>query len=117
MIKEERGERRKSPRVKGDFSVEIAHQKAHIIADTINISASGIYCQSGRSIPLFREIGIRIELPDVTDIIECSGVIVRCEKISEKERYNLAIFFEDLSQKDKVHLSSYVEKLLAKPAE
>lgn len=117
MVKEERVERRKSPRVKGDFTVEIAHQKSRIIADTINISASGISCQSASAIPLFREIGIRMKLPGIAEAIECSGVIVRCEKVPEKERYKLAIFFEELSQKDKGHLSSYVEKILAKAAE
>lgn len=117
MIKEKKAERRKSPRVKGDFSVEIAHQKSRIIANTINISASGIYCQSASAIPLFREISVKIKLPGVAEIIECSGVIVRCEKVPGKELYNLAIFFEELFQKDKGHLSGYVEKVLAKAAE
>lgn len=117
MIKEKRKERRKFPRAKADFNIEIAHQKSRIIADTINVSASGMYCQSDRSIPLFREIGIRIKLSGIAAVIECSGIIVRCDKVPGKERYNLAIFFEDLSLKEKGYLSSYVEKKLAKAAE
>lgn len=117
MLKERRKERREYPRVRGDFRVEIAHHKSCVIADTINISASGIYCQSGHSIPLFREIGIRIKLPGFIEIIECSGAVVRCEKVPGKERYNTAIFFEDLSSKDKGRLSSYVHKKLGKTAE
>lgn len=115
MIKERerRVERRKHPRVKGDFGIEIADQKSRIIANTINISASGIYCQSDCAIPLFREISIRIKLPKSTYVIECSGVIVRCEKVPGKERYHLAIFLSDISQKDKKLLSSYIEKTLA----
>lgn len=112
MIKEKVVERRKSPRVKDNFSVEIAQEKSSLIADTINISASGIYCQSDSPMPLFREIVIKIKLPDKKDIIECSGVVVRCEKVSGKERYNLAIFFEDISSKDKENLSGYLERKL-----
>lgn len=106
MIKE----RRKAPRVKGDFSVEIAHQKSRIIADTINISSSGIYCQCDHPIPLFREIQVIIMLPGVVKPIICSGVVVRSEKVPGKERYNLAIFFEDIQPEDKNGLAGYVEK-------
>lgn len=114
MIKEKGNiaERRKAPRVKGDFTVEIADQKTRIIADTINISALGIYCQSDHAIPLFREIQVAIMLPGVSKPIGCSGVVVRSEKIPRKERYNLAIFFEDILPEDKEQLSKYIEKKL-----
>ena len=114
MIKEKRVERRKTPRAKADFRVEIAYQNSRIIADTTNISASGIYCQIDHSIPLFREIGISIKVPGIAETIECSGAIVRCEKVPGNERYNLAIFFEDLSIENKSRLSGYVTKKLTK---
>lgn len=110
MIKE----RRSTPRVKGDFSIEIAHQKTRVIADTINISSSGIYCQCDSVIPLFREIQVVVMLPGVVKPIICSGVVVRSEKVPGKERYNLAIFFEDIQPGDKNQLAGYVEKKLDK---
>lgn len=108
MIKE----RRKAPRVKGDFTVEIAHQKTKVIADTINISSSGIYCQCDHTIPLFREIQMVIMVPGIAKPIICSGVVVRSEKVPGKERYNLAIFLEDIQPEDKNQLTGYVEKRL-----
>lgn len=108
MIKE----RRSAPRVKGDFTIEIADKKTRIVADTINISSSGIYCQCDRPIPLFREIQVIIMLPGVIKPIICSGVVVRSEKVSGKERYNLAIFFEEIQPEDKNELASYVERKL-----
>lgn len=116
MVTAKVAERRKSPRVKGDFTIQIAHQKTKIIAHTINISTTGIYCQGDRPIPLFREIEIEIHLPLAPKSIKCSGVIVRSEKIPGKERYNLAIFFVGLSPKNKELLLQYVEEKMDKVA-
>lgn len=112
MAKMKVAERRKSPRVQGDFNVEIADHKSKIIARTINVSGSGIYCQCDHAIPLFREIRILMRLPDNEKQLEFTGVIVRCEKISGKHRYNLAIFFSDISPQDKKLLSKYIEDRL-----
>jgi len=110
MIKE----RRKYPRITGVFDVEIAHHKSRFITDTINVSASGIYCQCKDSIPLFREIGIKLNVPGTDKSIECSGVIVRSDKVPKKPRYNVAIFFLDIEPEDKKYLAEYIEKLIAK---
>ena len=116
MIREKRKERRSSPRAKEVFGIKIADMKSDIVAETINISASGIYCQSEHSVPLFRGIGIKIQLPEISGVIECLGVVVRCEKVSGKELYNLAIFFSDMNPKNKESLSNYVEKKLTNKA-
>lgn len=102
-------ERRKFPRVKCDFVIQIEHQKSFINAHAINISASGMYLESDQQIPLFREIGIGIKIPGVDEIIECTGVVVRSEEVEDKNIYNTAIFFEDIEQSDKDLLAKYVE--------
>lgn len=109
MIKE----RRKSPRARCDFVVGLEYQKTNITAHVLNISSSGMYMETDHPIPLFREIGIGIKLPGIEKLIECIGVVVRSEKVAEKERYNLAIFFEDIQPEDKNLLADYVEKQLA----
>jgi len=106
-------ERRRSPRVRGGFNIEIANFETKIIADTINISSSGIYCQSSQPIPLFREIELNIMLPNIKKPIDCAGVVVRSEKAPSKDRYNIAVFFNDISPEDKKQLSAYIEKRLA----
>lgn len=112
MIREKKliKERRRTPRVKCDFTIEIESQKSSISAHAINISASGIYLECNHPIPLFREIGIGIRLPGVEELIECVGVVVRSEKAADKGVYNTAIFFEDMGEEDKDLLIKYVDK-------
>ena len=113
MIKEKKRkpikERRKSPRIKGSFAIEIADQKNKIAANIINFSSCGLYCQTSREMPLFREVQIVIALPQTATSIECSGVVVRSEKIPGKKAYNLAIFFDDMEPEDKKKLAGYVD--------
>ena len=117
MIKEKEKlghpERRKTPRIKGDFLIEIANQKSKIIPDTINISVSGMYYQTDTAIPLFREISMTMFLPDSDTPLECSGVVVRSEKIPGKNRHSVAVFFDDISPEHKDMLAKYVEKKMA----
>lgn len=114
MIKDKKtiNERRKSPRAKCDFIVEFEYDKSNITANAQNISSSGMYLESNKQIPVFREIAIGIKLPGIEDLIECTGVVVRSEKISGKDKYSIAIFFEDIEQEDKELLGKYVERQL-----
>jgi len=118
MIKEKETlrERRKYPRLnmKSEFNLKISDEESTAALRIINISASGIYCQSSRPVSLFREIEVSLKLPGVLNIITCIGVVVRCEKVKGKEKYNLAIFFNDIPPKDKNTLSEYIEKKLAR---
>lgn len=110
-------ERRQEPRVKGNFSIQIADQKSKIIAHTLNISSTGIYCQSNSPLSLFREISILMHLPGSSKPLEISGAVVRCDKITGKKLYNLAIFFWYLAPREKKSLSKYIEEELAKESE
>ncbi len=116
MIKEKKNmkERRKFPRAKCDFIIEIESQKANITAHAVNISASGMYLESNREIPLFRQIAVGIKLPGIEELIECIGVVVRSEKDSVKDIYQIAIFFQDIEPEDKEKLTEYVERTLGK---
>ena len=112
--KELREERRRYPRITGIFDVEIAHQKSRLITDTINVSASGIYCQCNNPIPLFREIGVNLKIPGTGKVIDCSGVVVRSEKIPKSSRYSIAIFFIGMLPEEKKFLADYIDKLISK---
>lgn len=108
MIKE-----RRSPRAKCDFIIQFEYKDTNVSAHVVNISSSGMYMESNASVPLFREVSIGIKLPGMEELIECTGVVVRSEKVPGKERYNLAIFFSDIEPEDKDLLSDYVNKKLA----
>ena len=118
MIKEKKKksfkERRKYPRVKENIAIEIADQKDRIAATIMNFSSCGIYCQTSREMPLFREVQMVIALPHIVTPIECSGVVVRSEKASDKKTYNMAIFFDDIEPEDKKKVAVYVNKKLGK---
>lgn len=105
-------ERRKYPRIKGDFTIEIAHKKARIMGNAINLSASGMYFQCNKEIPLFTEIETVLQLPGEKEPIVCTGVVVRSEEAPQKGRYNIAIFFSDLLPEEKQKIADYVNRKL-----
>lgn len=107
-------ERRKAPRVKGDFEIVVADKKTKVIAKSINISLSGIYFQCNKEIPVFREVGIGLQLPHASQIVECIGVVVRSEKVPGKRLFNIAIFFPYLGEDDKAVLEEYIQEKLKK---
>jgi c-di-GMP-binding flagellar brake protein YcgR len=111
MIKEKKVivERRKAPRVKCDFNIEIESQKKGITGHALNISTCGMYLECDKPIALFREISVGIKLPNAEEIIECVGVVVRCEKEPEKDFHNIALFFQDIEPEDKEKLARYID--------
>jgi c-di-GMP-binding flagellar brake protein YcgR len=112
MIKEKKvlKERRKAPRIKCDFNIEIESQKSDVSGHALNISTSGMYLECDNHIPLFREIRVGIKLPGVDDIIECTGVVVRSDKDPKKDCYDVAIFFEDIEPEDKEKLAECIDR-------
>jgi hypothetical protein len=84
-----------------------------------NISESGMLCRTSRKVDEMTLLDIKFELPDSTSFstdkiwVECRGVVVRCEKkdLGNGELpYEVAIFFDSISKKDKDLLATLVEK-------
>lgn len=90
------------------FSVE----RYDAITETKNISASGTYCSIGREIPEMTKLQIKLRVPAVGENpptrIDCEGVVVRTESNKEEEGYNIAIYFNNISEEDKAHIRKYV---------
>ena len=107
-------ERRKAPRAKWAFNIELLDNNIKTIVRVVNISSAGIYCESEKEIPLFREIQVTVKLPEIDKTLECSGVVVRSERIPKKDCFNLAIYFDDITPKDKGLLAEYIGKKLKK---
>jgi len=82
-----------------------------------NISKSGMVCRTSRKIEELTILDIRFELPTTPKYVaaetwvECSGVVINCEKKGADTAtlpYEVAIFFDRISKKDRELLSDYI---------
>ena len=111
-------ERRKHQRAKGQLPLKIADKTFDIITETLNLSPTGMYCRTTRSLPLMSKIEVVLLVPikwngKETKKMRCEGVVVRTEPVllkdTEKAHYNIAIFFTKISKKDQKMVGSYVD--------
>jgi len=93
-----------------------------IIAYTRNISALGAYCTLRRFIAPMTKLQVRVEIPgrSTPTQIVCRGVVVRTDPPTatrRPSRCHVAIFFNELTDGDRVRLARYVQQQLhlAKP--
>lgn len=111
-------ERRKHPRSDSVLPLKISKKGLDVITETHNISCSGVYCRVTQPIPLMSKLDLTLLLPILssrkvlTKKIKCSGVVVRSEPVIIKEAdtacQNIAVFFTDLSKRDKDTIADYV---------
>ena len=104
-------ERRRMLRVDARLSmrVEGSHDgsQPHIVTESQNVSASGIYCLSSHFLPPLSKVLLTIVLPRIPgttrtrELVKCQGVVVRCESVSGRRaepRYQLACMFSELDR-------------------
>jgi hypothetical protein len=118
-------ERRKFPRVNKNLPIKLSDHEFDILTETKNISANGAYCPVDRPLALMTKLDIvlLVAIPrnksKVLKKIKCHGVVVRNEYVSAnngdngKYHYRAAIYFNDLKERDRKVLSSYINSLLA----
>ena len=106
-------ERRAFPRIPDEgLSLKVCLGDYDVITHTLNVSASGIYCKIEKEVPLMSRVRLVLMLPD-DKAIEVDGVIVREHPViidGVIRHYDVAIFFEDLSQKNRDAISNYISK-------
>jgi hypothetical protein len=111
-------ERRKYPRIKGNIPVKLCQEDGDIVTETGNISGAGSYCRVDEHIQLMTKLEIHLLIPtrkngkNINKKITCHGVVVRSEPIPKEKGYNVAIFFNDISQKDAESINDYVNSTL-----
>jgi hypothetical protein len=110
-------ERRRQPRVKKEVPLKILTEGYDFVTQTKDISCIGTYCYVDKYIPPMTKLAITLLLPtrlkpgDANNKIQCKGVIVRTEPNSP-EGFNIAIFFNEISQRDKYKISHYINQFL-----
>lgn len=84
-----------------------------------NISQAGMVCRTSRRVDEMTVLDIRFKLPQKKQLcstkqwVKCSGVVVRCERRSRenvKLPYEVAIFFDKISDNDKNLLAIYCDQ-------
>ena len=111
-------ERRKFPRIHDEgLSLKLDTGDFDTMTHTMDISASGIYCKIGREIPLMSRVKLAIMVPDTgkddksSKPLEVDGVVVREHPVTidgAVKHFDVAIFFDNLSEKDKSVIQGYV---------
>ena len=112
-------ERRNFPRVKDEeLSLKLRLDDFDSITHTMNISSSGVYCKLDKELPLMSRVRLMLMIPDparegALKDLEVDGVVVRQHPVTMDgviKHYDVAIFFEDLSEKDKGAITGYIKR-------
>lgn len=109
-----RVERRESARVPARLSMEIILGNERASAESLNVSANGVYFASSAFIPLLTKLRVTLELPGeggATSQVACDGVVVRTEPEQETasvREYQVACYFTEISEADRERLESYI---------
>jgi hypothetical protein len=112
-------ERRRAPRIPGRVSLAVTDGGAEVQAETKDLSASGAYCLMDRFLAPMSKLQLRFELPRARSgrtTVRCAGVVVRVEPVvseADRGRYHIAIFFTELSERDRSVISRYVQQRLS----
>ncbi|MCD4779587.1 MAG: PilZ domain-containing protein [Candidatus Omnitrophica bacterium] len=108
-------ERRQHQRFNNHVPVKICHEDGDIVTETANISRAGAYCRVSRYFMPMMKLKIHLLLPlrkngkDASRKITIGGVVIRTEPIWGEDFYNIAIFFNDVSQRDSKVISDYMD--------
>lgn len=115
MRKTLNSERRLHPRIEKQLPMNILANGYDFSTTTQNISCLGAYCNIDKYIPPFTKIMIRLNLPfksaSTGHSVECKGVVVRSEDASDGG-FNIAIFFNNISETQKQRISQYVNQFI-----
>jgi len=111
-------ERRRHPRIKDKgISIKLSGEGFNTITQSLDVSASGIYCKVDRHVPVMTRVQVVLSLPGRNKasgpaVLNVDGVVVRehaVKKDGKVEYYDIAIFFDSLKPGERETLSRYIE--------
>ncbi len=113
-------ERRRYPRVAKGLAIKLKDREADFVTETKNVSCIGAYCTVNAYVALLTKLRITLILPKSRKVktskpIICEGTVVRVEKCPpgiESNRYNIAIYFNQISKGDMKIIDHYVKNHL-----
>ena len=113
-------EKRQCPRVEKILPIKLSVSDFDVLTETANISSSGVYFPVNKPLELMTKLNVVLLLPITKNRnktirkISCTGVIVRCETVGENTKYpyRAAMYFSDLSERDRKLLRIFVNPFL-----
>lgn len=114
-------ERRHAVRAPAKLAMEIKLGSDMAAAETINVSANGVYFSSSTHIAPLTRVQVTLMLPDAsgkggTREVVCDGVVVRIEPEAPRAAagdYEVACYFTSISERDREDLEAYILAQLA----
>ncbi|MFH1305279.1 MAG: PilZ domain-containing protein [Candidatus Omnitrophota bacterium] len=112
-------ERRKFPRIKDkNISIKLLGDGFNTITQSLDVSASGIYCKVSRHMPVMTRVQVVLSIPGKTRAassmrMNVDGIVVRehpVKKDGEVQYYDVAIFFNTLLPKERKQLMQYIDR-------
>ena len=116
-----RSERRQMPRADARLSMRVEgaveeRSASHIVTESQNISASGIYCHSTHYLAPLSKVALTIVLPRIPgglsteELVKCDGIVVRCDPDGRPsdQRWRLACMFSGLEAPWRQRIEEFV---------
>lgn len=111
-------ERRSFPRITDEgLPLKLNIGDFDAMTHTLNLSASGLYCKVDRALPLMSRVRLVLMVPESSKDdkplknLEVDGVVVREHPViidGQIKHYDVAIFFENLSPKNREMITAYI---------
>jgi len=119
MTKNEVKERRRAPRIQTRLALQVERTirpatERPLTTESINLSSGGIRACVRQEIEPATKVGLTLLVPSFgrkgkkTQVITCTGIVVRCERIRMEEDYDLACAFTDVKKEDKLLIEEYI---------
>lgn len=115
-------DRRRHRRVEGNIPLKISTGEFDLVTETKNLSRTGAFCRVNQYVEPMTKLKIHLLLnfrrnkKILTKKISCDGVVVRTESDPEDDStYNIAIFFNEISERAADTLAEFVESSDGKP--
>ncbi|MBI1851467.1 MAG: PilZ domain-containing protein [Planctomycetes bacterium] len=109
-------ERRKAPRVQGDFFLQLHGPESDASVRVKDISTSGVCCIAPAALPELSRVHMEIRLPHDSHKngkpVTANGAVVRCEP--QASGFDVAIFFLEISEESRSAIARYVESSLSR---
>lgn len=121
--KQDPQDRRRFPRVWKNLAIKLEDKEVDFVTETKNISCIGAYCQTDAYLPILTRLKITLLLPKskrskTAKPIACEGTVVRVERSNdplESNKYDVAIYFNQISKGDMKLIDEYVKNNIARP--
>lgn len=107
-------ERRQHPRLFNHVPVKITQEDGDLVTETRNISRSGVYFRVNKYIEPMTKLKLNLLLPirkkgkGLTKKLCCEGIIVRAVEAGKGQGFDIAVFFNSITQRDAECIADYV---------